>query len=113
MQTPRRFKAAIFFNTEGLNCCFSSHSLMCGATSFCANSLTVCTSALWSSVNSKSIISLTLFNQVVKMTAHLTESTFQCPKRPNTDVASGRMGEGRRGEWARGRRGEWARGDAE
>src|SRR6185295_9963450 len=67
---------------------------MCGATSFCANSLTVCTSALWSSVNSKSIISLTLFNQVVKMTGHLTESNFQCPKRP------------KRGEWANGRGGD-------
>src|SRR5688572_24754785 len=31
---------------------------MCGATSFCVNSRTVCTSASWSSVNAKSIISL-------------------------------------------------------
>src|SRR5262249_21485864 len=58
IHTPSRFKDAIFFNTEGSKCCFSSHSLMNGATSFCVNSRTVCTSARWSSVSSKSIISL-------------------------------------------------------
>src|ERR1044071_2775715 len=80
MQTPSRFNAAMFFGTEGSKCCFSSHSLICGATSFCANSRTVCTSALWSSVSSKLIMHVTLFNQVLKMTGHLTQAHKKAQK---------------------------------
>src|SRR5256885_10526636 len=56
MQTPSRFNSAILSRIERSNCCFSSSSLMRGATSFIAKSRTVCCIALWSSVNSKSII---------------------------------------------------------
>src|SRR5688572_24602598 len=76
MQTPNKFNAAIFFNTESSKCCFSSHSLICGATSFCANSRTVCTSARWSSVNSKSIISLLFPIRCSKRPHILPEQTW-------------------------------------
>src|SRR6185369_3861546 len=54
---------------------------MYGATSFCVNSRTVCTSALWSSVSSKSIMQVTLSNKVLKMTGHLTQHQTRMSKR--------------------------------
>src|SRR5438132_10888034 len=59
MQTPSRFSPAILSMIERSKICFSSSSLIRGATSFCANSRTVCTSASWSSVSSNSIIGST------------------------------------------------------